>query len=82
MQFKDIAVGQSFKFEWSGYVGVKTSARGYTYNATEALTGKPRAFFATVGTVKVAVIPLDKCERCGDNKPVGQSCGCFDNHCQ
>lgn len=23
-----------------------------------------------------------KCERCGAVKPVGQSCGCFDNGCQ
>lgn len=23
-----------------------------------------------------------KCERCGSDKPVGQSCDCFDNGCQ
>lgn len=22
------------------------------------------------------------CESCGSKKPEGQSCGCFDNHCQ
>jgi hypothetical protein len=24
----------------------------------------------------------DRCENCGDTKPAGQSCDCFDNGCQ
>jgi DnaJ-class molecular chaperone len=23
-----------------------------------------------------------ECEHCGSDTPIGQSCGCFDNHCQ
>jgi hypothetical protein len=25
---------------------------------------------------------LEQCERCGSTKQFGQSCGCFDNHCE
>lgn len=25
---------------------------------------------------------VELCERCGGDKPTGQSCGCFDNGCQ
>jgi len=25
---------------------------------------------------------IGRCERCGSEKPTGQSCGCFDNGCQ
>jgi hypothetical protein len=34
---------------------------------------------------KPAVVTVEvsqKCERCGGEKPVGQSCGCFDNNSQ
>jgi hypothetical protein len=27
-------------------------------------------------------MPRPRCERCGDVKPIGQSCDCFDNGCQ
>ena len=37
-----------------------------------------RAIKAGRGAQFIRIAPL--CNRCGSEKPAGQSCGCFDNH--
>lgn len=47
--FKSLAIGEVFKFAWSGYVGTKVSSRCYLWNGHRL----------QVGTVSVEVISFD-----------------------
>jgi len=37
---------------------------------------------AGVRTLRNSKSRSQLCDRCGSIKPAGQSCGCFDNHCE
>ena len=60
MKFRDVAINQRFKFVWSGYVGVKISARKYRLEDIAQLRphGYPRGnagAVCEVGTIHVEV---------------------------
>jgi hypothetical protein len=49
LRFRDLAIGARFKFTWSGYTGIKQSAR--TYTLVQDI--KPHRY--TVGSINVEV---------------------------
>lgn len=52
MKFKELEIGQRFKFATSGYEGTKTSGRGYKWHAANG-----KDYDLKVGTVNVEVKP-------------------------
>lgn len=36
--FKDLAIGQRFRFAWSGYEGTKVNARSYDWHSPDGKT--------------------------------------------
>lgn len=55
MKFKELAIGQRFKFAWSGYLGTKTGGKSYDWHAHDGNT-----YPLKVGSVNVEVKPVEE----------------------
>jgi hypothetical protein len=60
---------------------MRKQAQRRTFNSPDAeghIAARDRILHGTKPPQK----RTETCERCGDEKPIGQSCMCFDNNCQ
>jgi hypothetical protein len=71
MRFKELSIGQRFKFVWSGYEGTKTGGKSYTWHAHDG-----KDYPLKVGSTNVEVKPV-RCPVCedGDCETKSNECG-------